>query len=214
MKTKRMLALLLSLVLLLGLIGCTNDEKPGETTAQAGTEDRGDDTTEKEDRAAVEKTARAAAEVLSSGDSAEITKLIFGSYESEEREKMTELLGESGQSGEGILGYIFARTAVKVQAAAETGITYEIEAPDMSGVFEGLADRAETITEEELRDWIADYAEKAPLKTWTAAVPCQMSDGELTVNYRNADFINAITGGLLEAYQKLYQQMLDSVGKE
>ncbi len=140
--------------------------------------------------------------------------MIFGSYESEEREAIAEILGESAPSGEGILNCIFARVSVSVQKATEQEIIYEIKAPNMRNIFHSLGEKAGSITEEELRQYFAEYAEKAELRTETVSLECAPTEGKLTVNYRDETFVNALTGGLLEAYQELYQEILDTYEKE
>lgn len=40
------------------------------------------------------------------------------------------------------------------------------------------------------------------------SVPYNIIDGEIKGNYQSEEFINAITGGLLEGYQEIYQKMI------
>lgn len=81
--------------------------------------------------------------------------------------------------------------------------------PDLTEVFERLGEADRGLSEEEFTEEVRKYIEQAKYKKRTVSVPYKVVDGEVIVNYRNEEFINAITGGLLENYQKFYRQMLE-----
>lgn len=45
-------------------------------------------------------------------------------------------------------------------------------------------------------------------------VPYIVENERIVIDYKNSDFINAITGGLLESYKQFYQIMLEEYKKE
>ncbi|MCR5781844.1 MAG: hypothetical protein K6G90_03810 [Clostridia bacterium] len=153
--------------------------------------------------------ADAAVAAFSSGDINAINELIFGTKGLETDPDLSEIWGEQPESKEGVLEYIFKETTVSVRETTDTTIVYDIEALDMTGVFSDPAAEANSTSEEQLLQYIKDYADKTDKKTITVTMNYSTVDKEMVVNYRNHDFINAVTGGLLDAYQSLYEKMLD-----
>ena len=92
-------------------------------------------------------------------------------------------------------------------------MTYSIVSPDISDFFTVCAEELDTVTtSEELGQAIMSYAETAPRKEYTVSVPYTISDTGIDVAYDTPEFINAMTGGLLEAYSALYDQYLSEEG--
>ena len=118
-----------------------------------------------------------------------------------------------GTSSDGIIADLFGKAKAKVSAVDETTVTYTIVSPDISDFFTACADELDAITtSEELGQAILAYAETAPQKEYTVSVSYTITEEGIDVAYDNPDFINAMTGGLLDAYSTLYNQYLVEQG--
>ena len=139
-------------------------------------------------------------EVFSAGDISEITERIFGSGSDE---ISTE------NSNNGIIADLFSNAEVQISSSDESTISYTIVSPDISDFFTAYADQLDSITtSEELGQAILEYAKTAPTKEYTVTVLYSVEDDDIDVAYDDPDFINAMTGGLLDAYTALYELYL------
>lgn len=188
---KRLLLILLVFTLVVGLVGCGRKNT-------------------------VKDTAQVLVDAFDTNDMTTINKTIFGSNEVTMDEEVLEIWGEpdtSDTSQEGVLEQIFPYVTVKAAKTTESTITYEIEAPDMRNVFVNLSTNMTDISEDELLQYIKEYAKNAEKKVVTVSLNCTFVHGEPIVEYRDEAFINAVTGGLLDAYKSLYEQMLEEYRK-
>ena len=143
-------------------------------------------------------------ELFSGGDISAITESVFG---------ITSGEATADGSGSGIIADLFANADVQVATTDESSVTYTIVAPDLSDFFTVCAEEIDAVTtSEELGQVIMSYAEAAPRKEYTVSVPYTISDTGIDVAYDTPEFINAMTGGLLEAYSALYDQYLSEEG--
>lgn len=157
----------------------------------------------------VEENAQKVADAFADGDMATINKNIFGINEFEVDEELSDMWGESIESQEGVLEHIFEHVTVKVKKTTESTIEYEINAPDMKNVFVDLNTNTANISEDELLQQIKDYAKNAETTATTVSLEYIVVDDELIVDYQDVAFINAVTGGLLDAYKSLYEEMME-----
>ena len=135
-------------------------------------------------------------EVFSKSDISGITDRIFGTVPNETSE-------------EGIIADLFANAEAQIISADESTITYTIVSPDISNFFTEYANQLDSITtSEELGQAILEYAKTAPTKEYTVTVPYSVEEDDIVVAYNDPDFINAMTGGLLDAYSALYDLYL------
>ena len=141
-------------------------------------------------------TVRNDLKVFSKGDISGITERVFGSVPNETSE-------------EGIIVDLFANAEVQITSADESTITYTIVSPDISNFFTAYADQLDSITtSEELSQAILEYAKTAPTKEHIVTIPCSVEENDIDVAYDDPNFINAMTGGLLDAYSALYDMYL------
>ena len=193
---KKLFAILVTLVIIASLCGCNKKEaESGEP--EVATID------------AVVEYANGVAEAFTKGDLSAINETIFGTSGLEMDDDLSAILGESSEQEEGILNSIFENTTVKVLKTTNETIEFEIESPDMSSVFDDLKTVSREITADDLRNYIEDYTTQADKKTTAVSLNYIIVDGEPVVNYREESFINAVTGGLLEAYKSLYREMME-----
>lgn len=161
----------------------------------------------------VETEAQVVADVFTDGDVKTINKTIFGTNEVEIDDGLSDIWGEDAQSQDGILTCIFDVVTVKVKKTTDSTIEYEIEAPDMSKVFVDMDTNTTNISQDELLQYIKNYAQNAETKDTTVSLEYILVDDEPIVNYQDEEFINAVTGGLLDAYKTLYSEMLEEYTK-
>ena len=191
----------------------------------------------KHDKMVTENTQELSA-AFANGDMGTINQTIFGSSEQYTDEAFPIARDERTETKEGVLEHIFRHVTITEKNTTAHAIEYEIKAPDMKNVFADLttdtadpsddtlmdlltrdtastAERATAtdISEEALLQHIKDYAANAELTTAVVSLDYVVVDGQLIVDYRDEAFINAVTGGLLDAYKDLYQQMLDEYAK-
>lgn len=157
----------------------------------------------------VETEAQVIVDAFQDGDMETINKTIFGINEIEIDEGLSEIWSEDAPSQDGVLAYIFDLVSVRVKKATDSTIEYEIEAPDMSKVFVDMDTDATNISQDELLQYIKNYAQNAETKDITVSLEYVLVDDEPIVNYQDEEFINAVTGGLLDAYKALYSEMLE-----
>lgn len=160
---------------------------------------------------AIEAEAQVVADAFTDGDMETINRTIFGRNEVEIDDGLSDIWGEDTQSQDedGVLACIFDLVTVKVKKTTDSTIEYEIEAPDMSNVFIDMNTNADNISEDGLLDYIKSYAPNAETKETTVSLEYILVDDEPIVNYQDEEFINAVTGGLLDAYKNLYSEMLE-----
>lgn len=157
----------------------------------------------------IEAEAQVVADAFTDGDMETINKTIFGTNEVEIDDGLSDIWGEDAQSQDGVLTCIFDLVTVKVKKTTDSTIEYEIEAPDMSKVFIDMNINADNISEDGLFDYIKSYVPNAETKETTVSLEYILVDDEPIVNYQNEEFVNAVTGGLLDAYKNLYSEMLE-----
>lgn len=179
------LIVLVCVSLLTGLVGCGKQNK------------------------VVEENAQAVADAFVDGDMTTINKTIFGTNEFDVDKELSDIWGGTVESQEGVLEHIFEHVTVKVKKTTGSTIEYEIEAPDMKNVFMVLDASTANISEDELLEHIKSYAKNAEITAVTVSLEYIIVDDEPVVDYRNEAFINAVTGGLLDAYKSLYEEMME-----
>ncbi len=157
----------------------------------------------------VETEAQVIADVFTDGDMETINKTILGTNEIEIDDGLSDIWREDAQSQDGVLAYVFDLIIVKVKKTTDSTIEYKIEAPDMSKVFMDIDTNATNMAQDELLQYIKNYAQSAETKQTTVSLEYILVDDKPIVNYQDEEFINAVTGGLLDAYKTLYLEMLE-----
>lgn len=141
-------------------------------------------------------------QTFKSGNISEITECVFGVSDNSDT-------SDEGQNG--IIADLFANAKVDVSTVDDSAITYEIASPDISNFFQDKADELlEVATTDELRNLLLEYAESTPERNYTVPLAYSITELGIDVEYDNPDFINAMTGGLLDAYADLYEKYLET----
>ena len=157
----------------------------------------------------VKENAQVVADAFTNGDMATINKIIFATNKLEVDKELSDIWGEDAQSQDGVLTYIFDLVTVEVKEITDSTIEYKIEAPDMNNVIVDIDTNAANMSQDELLQYIKHYAQNAETKDTTVSLEYILVDDEPVVNYQNEEFINAVTGGLLDAYKTVYSEMLE-----
>lgn len=179
---KRILTAILYTFIILALCGCGNSE--------------------------VETFADKTTEIFTSGDIEEINSLVFGDVYLSTDSRL-EGVFEDDPAQNGLLTELFSRSTIDVKKVKKDTIQFTVSAPDMTAVFENLPDDAVRFTENDLYEYIIKYASSAEMIEFSVEVQFSSENGEIMIKYRDEAFINALTGGLLDAYKNLYTEVLD-----
>lgn len=194
---RAVMILVLGLAVCAALTGCGNQED----TATDGNQ-------------AVRESAQAVADAFTDSDMGEINEKVFGVDSRAVEDTLLDEWDKESQSQEGVLAIVFELATVKVGDVGDDSVVFEVTAPDMSKVFDGLgAESSADMSEEELLEYVSDYARDAETREAKVTLEYSTAGGEPTVNYQDEGFVNAVTGGLLDAYKALYAQVLDEYAK-
>ena len=153
---------------------------------------------------------------ISNGNMENINQLIFNSSNLKIDEEVTDIFDEDSNkaNNEGILNKVFLRDSIKIIKINEGTVEYEIESPNLDGIFTDMLENANKLSTENFLDYLTEYINKAEIKKMNVVVPYIVENERIVIDYKNSDFINAITGGLLESYKQFYQRMLEEYKKE
>ncbi len=156
------------------------------------------------ERKSVKEYAENVVEIFQNGDKEKIDELIFGYQElAMEDEKQEE--GEK----EGILAKIFKNISIKVKRITEKEIQYEILSPDLSTFFDTLEKENKMLSASEMEISLDKLIKEAQRKEYVVSIPYEKKNGKIIAAYRTEEFVNAITGGLLQGYKEIYAKMLE-----
>lgn len=142
-------------------------------------------------------------------DIEKINNIIFQENELVVDEELEDMFNDEGKEtqDEDLISKILVKDSIKLNKVKKDVIEYEVSAPNLENIFKNIGYK--DMSEEEFSSYIYDYIDSAEFKTTTVEVPYTISDKQMIIDYKDKDFINSITGGLLGAYQGLYQNMID-----
>lgn len=162
----------------------------------------------------VKENANAVAEAFNNTDMASINKILFNENEIEADNEFNDQTEEGAEEvNEGVLEGIFKYVTVKVVKITDNSIEYKIKAPDMTNVFADLNVDTERLSESELLHLINEYAANTDTREEITSLHYSTLGGQLIVDYRDESFINAVTGGFLDAYLSLYNDMINEIAE-
>lgn len=156
------------------------------------------------ERKSVKEYAENVVEIFQNGDKEKIDELIFG-YQELAVEDENQEEGEK----EGILAKIFKNISVKVKRITGKEIQYEILSPDLSTFFDTLEKENKMLSASEMESSLDKLIKEAQRKEYVVSIPYEKKNGKIIAAYRTEEFVNAITGGLLESYKEIYAKMLE-----
>lgn len=139
----------------------------------------------------------------------EINELIFD-YDSGTHTVDTN---EEPEGSYSIIEYILPKVRISIKSVSENKVIFDIVSPNMTGVFDQYEGDISRLDSSELYRFITQYADKAETKSFTVELPVTKDSDNVKIDYKNKDFINAITGGLLDEYRSLYSSLLDQYSR-
>lgn len=154
------------------------------------------------ERKSVKEYAENVVEIFQNGNKEKIDKLVFG-YQ--------ELAMEDENQKEGILEKIFKNISIKVKRITGEEIQYEISSPDLSTFFDTLEKENKRLSASEMESSLDKLIKETQRKEYVVSIPYEKKDGKIIATYRTEEFVNAITGGLLESYKEIYAKMLEEL---
>ena len=152
----------------------------------------------------VKEYAENVVEIFQNGNKEKIDELVFG-YQELSMEDENQEEGEK----EGILAKIFKNISVKVKRITGKEIQYEILSPDLSTFFDTLEKENKMLSASEMESSLDKLIKEAQRKEYVVSIPYEKKNGKIIAAYRTEEFVNAITGGLLESYKEIYAKMLE-----
>lgn len=159
-----------------------------------------------------EKSVKAEAEkiveAVENKDVKALEMLILGTGDFAEDEALSDFFLESESDSNGVIAQIIEQDSIKVKKIEKETIVYEITAPQLSGMFED-AMKEQGLSSENFEKYIYDYIATADKIKIEVKVPYTYDDKIFEADYLTKDFINGITGNLINAYQGLVQKMLE-----
>ena len=164
--------------------------------------------------------------ILASGSAEERARLIFPSYGlCLNDESVNSILAEYGANinptesdkspSNGVFTAILARTAFTPKNVEKCDIgykvTYEIEAPDLSDFIEDSTQSNAFTNLSDFSSYMFTYIANSEVKKYEVGIEYTEVNGSVVGNYQTPEFVNAVTGDLLEVYREGYQELLESM---
>lgn len=156
------------------------------------------------ERKSVKEYAENVVEIFQNGNQEKIDELVFG-YQELAMEDENQEEGEK----EGILAKIFKNISIRVKRITGKEIQYEISSPDLSTFFDTLEKENKMLSAAEMESSLDKLIKEAQRKEYVVSIPYEKKNGKIIAAYRTEEFVNAITGGLLESYKEIYAKMLE-----
>ena len=154
----------------------------------------------------VKEYAENVVEIFQNGNKEKIDELVFG-YQELSMEDENQEEGEK----EGILAKIFKNISIRVKRITGKEIQYEISSPDLSTFFDTLEKENKMLSASEMESSLDKLIKEAQRKEYVVSIPYEKKNGKIIATYRTEEFINAITGGLLQGYKEIYTKMLEEL---
>ena len=158
------------------------------------------------ERKSVKEYAENVVEIFQNGNKEKIDELVFG-YQELAMEDENQEEGEK----EGILAKIFKNISIKVKRITGKEIQYEISSPDLSTFFDTLEKENKMLSAAEMESSLDKLIKEAQRKEYVVSIPYEKKNGKIIATYRTEEFVNAITGGLLQGYKEIYAKMLEEL---
>lgn len=160
----------------------------------------------------IEKQANNIVDAVENNDISELDSIINGTDELAEDEELADFFETDTEQGNGLMSKIIKRDTIEVKKVGDDAITYKITAPDLSDLFNDM--RKNNVTEENVDSFIKDYIVKADKVTNEIEVPYTYENGNYSAEYGSEEFINALTGNMVTAYQNLMQDVVNEMDTE
>ena len=158
----------------------------------------------------VQEQADVIVQAVNTDNIADLKNIILNGYTSDIiiDNELSDFFNDSKNEEDGLITKIIEKDNIKVKDVKKDTIIYEIVAPQLDNMIEDiLAD--ENITVNEFDIAIYEYINNAPLYSREVNVNYTNTDNNFSADYNTYDFVNALTGGLVEGYNNLLKSLND-----
>ena len=152
----------------------------------------------------IEKQANNIVDAVENNDISELDFIINGTEELAEDEELADFFETDTEQGNGLMSKIIKHDTIEVKKVGKDAITYKITAPDLSNLFSDM--KAGNVTEENIDD--------AKMVTNEVDVSYTYENEKFSAEYGTEEFINALTGNMVTAYQELIQDVQNEISEE
>ena len=129
-----------------------------------------------------------------------------------EDEELADFFETDTEQGNGLMSKIIKHDTIEVKKVGKDAITYKITAPDLSNLFSDM--KAGNVTEENIDSFMDDYISDAKMVTNEVDVSYTYENEKFSAEYDTEEFINALTGNMVTAYQELIQDVQNEISEE
>lgn len=162
----------------------------------------------------VEKQANKVVDAVESKDITKLDAIINGTDEIKADEELKDFFETDTEAKQknGLMSKIIKNDTIKVKKVGKDTVTYKITAPDFSEYFTEM--KKGEVTEENIESFTDDYISNAEKVTNEVEIPYTYKDGIYSAEYDTEQFVNALTGNLVTAYQELMQDVQKELSEE
>ena len=160
----------------------------------------------------IEKQANNIVDAVENNDISELDFIINGTDELAEDEELADFFETDTEQGNGLMSKIIKHDTIEVKKVGKDAITYKITAPDLSNLFSDM--KAGNVTEENIDSFMDDYISDAKMVTNEVDVSYTYENEKFSSEYDTEEFINALTGNMVTAYQELIQDVQNEISEE
>lgn len=160
----------------------------------------------------IEKQANNIVDAVENNDISELDFIINGTDELAEDEELADFFETDTEQGNGLMSKIIKHDTIEVKKVGKDAITYKITAPDLSNLFSDM--KAGNVTEENIDSFMDDYISDAKVVTNEVDVSYTYENEKFSTEYDTEEFINALTGNMVTAYQELIQDVQNEISEE
>ena len=156
----------------------------------------------------VKEQADVIVQAVNTDNIADLKNIILKGYTSDiiMDNELSDFFNDSKNEEDGLITKIIEKDNIKVKDVKKDTIIYEIVAPQLDNMIEDILDD-ENITVNEFDTAIYEYINNAPLYSREVNVNYTNTDNNFSADYNTYDFVNALTGGLVEGYNNLLKSL-------
>lgn len=161
----------------------------------------------------IEKEATKVTEAINNNNMKELGTFIFGNNNIAEDEELQDFFMPSDNENDGIIAKIIEQDSIKVKKITDEKIIYEVTVPDLTHIFQDMMTEEE-LSENEIESYIYNYIESASKTKIEIEVQYVYENDVFIADYETKEFLNGITGNMIDSYQELVQEAISENEEE
>lgn len=146
-------------------------------------------------------------EAIEGENIAMLENVLLGRKDFLEDNEWIEFSNSISDGKDGMITKIIEQSSIDVKKITRKYIVYEITAPELSSIFKEAMEE-ENLTNNNFEEYIYQYIAKAEKINTEVKVEYFYEKRVFQADYLKKEFLNAITGNLITAYQELIQEMI------